>query len=53
MELGLLGDGEDAEHNGVSIVEIFEIFARQGAFLFGTEPVDQSYKAHYIVIYSS
>ncbi len=39
----ILDGREGGEHNGVSFVEMSEIFTMQAAFLFETEPFDSIY----------
>ena len=41
MESGLLHGGDNGEHNGVSMVEICDIFATQNDFLYKTAPYDR------------
>ena len=46
MESGLIGDGEDDEHNGIGLVEISIIFVMLGAFFLEIKSLDRVYCEH-------
>ena len=41
MEFGSLDDGDDGEHNDISLVEISKIFAMQDAGFFSNKMIDR------------
>ena len=50
MKLGLHDGVKDSEHSGLSSLEIFEAFVKQGVFFFGTISLD---RVHFMCLCST